>query len=116
MMTSTEIIQYRDFWDVPRIFLVRHRDRLFLFDCPFDEKTEDFPNVYHIYAMPELTEAVWNASWESLAAKAVELLAVVPITQVVFDPSKRQSVQTDLLDDLLSRTAEKRLPALPASR
>lgn len=110
-MASTDIIQFRDYWDVPRVFLVRHRDRLFLFDCPFDENTEDFPNDYQVYAMPELTEADWNGSWESLAEKATELLAVVPISQVVFDPSKRQSIQTDLLDDLLSRAAEKCLPA-----
>ncbi|MCI0683268.1 MAG: hypothetical protein L0Y71_14290 [Gemmataceae bacterium] len=115
-MASTQIIQYRDYRDFPRIFLVRHRDRLFLFDCPFDEGTEDFSDVYHVYALPELTEADWDGSWESLADKAIESLAVIPISHVGFDPSKRRSIQTDLLDDLLTRAAEKRVSALPASR
>ena len=32
-MNWLNIIAYRDYWDVPRIFLVRHCGKLLLFDC-----------------------------------------------------------------------------------
>ena len=49
-------IRYRDFYDVPRIFLANYRGRLYLFDCPFDEETEDFPDFYHVYTMPPIPD------------------------------------------------------------
>ena len=37
-------IQYRDFYDVPRIFVADYQGRLYLFDCPFDEALDDYPS------------------------------------------------------------------------
>jgi hypothetical protein len=111
-MSDRASIRYREFWDVPRVFLVTHRGRLFLFDCPFDEATEDFPDVYRVYALPQLEEAELAGSWDKLSARALSFLGEVPIKQVGFDPSKRQTIDTALLDELLTR---KTVPVVPAA-
>jgi hypothetical protein len=98
-------IRYREVWDVPRIFFVHHGSRLLLFDCPFDETIEDYPNLYHVYLMPLLNEQELAGSWGHLAGRAIEHLADVPISHVHFDPSKRESVDADLLDELIARKA-----------
>ena len=98
-------IRYREVWDVPRIFLVARGDNLLLFDCPFDEETEYYPDLYHVYLMPPLTEQELTGSWGNLAGRATEHLADVPIARVKFDPSIRQSVDAAILDELLARKA-----------
>jgi hypothetical protein len=96
-------IQYRDFWDVPRIFLVEYKGHVLLFDCPFDDDVEDFPNYYRAYVLPALDSGELAESWANLSKKAVHFLGEVPIDRVHFDSSKRKEVSADLLDDLISR-------------
>ena len=36
-----EQIEYRDFWDVPRLFVVGHKDKIYLFDSQFDEEIDE---------------------------------------------------------------------------
>lgn len=115
-MAWTDILEFRDYWDVPRIFLVRHRDQLMLFDCPFDEEIEDFLKEYRVYLMPELKAADLSGSWEFLASKAVRALGTIPVREVVFDPTNRKSVRSDLLDQILSVSSDSRAPALPVTR
>ena len=98
-------IRYREVWDVPRIFVVSYGSSFLLFDCPFDEAVEDYPNRYHVYLMPPLTEEDLAGSWGHLAGRAIEHLADVPIAHVQFDPTKRQSIDAGLLDELISRKA-----------
>jgi hypothetical protein len=98
-------INYREVWDVPRIFFVAYRGELFLFDCPFDEETEDYPDLYHVYLMPSLSEQELAGSWGRVAEKALEHLADVPIGHVQFDPSMRQSMNASLLEELIARKA-----------
>jgi hypothetical protein len=75
-------INYRGFWDIPRIFFVRFDDRLYLFDCQFDDVVEDYPDVYAVYEMPELTEADFAGSWGHLADGAIRRLGEIPLDQV----------------------------------
>ena len=51
-MTRWAAITYREFWDVPRIFVIKDRGQNWLFECPFDSATEDFPEHYLVYLMP----------------------------------------------------------------
>ncbi len=98
-------IIYREVWDVPRIFLVKYGNGFFLFDCPFDEATEDYPDVYHVYLMPPLTDQELAGSWGHLPERAIEHLVDLPISNVQFDPTKRQSLDAALLDELIARRA-----------
>ena len=99
MLGESEII-YRDFWDVPRIFIVRHRDRQYLFDCSFNESVEDFEGKYRVYILPALSEGELNGSWECLAERAESYLGEVPVESVIFDPSRRRAIDTRIIDEL----------------
>jgi hypothetical protein len=104
-MSSWADIDYRDFWDQPRIFFVRHNGRLYLFDCAFDDETEDYPDTYTVYEMPELTEVDFAGSWAHLADKATRRLGEIPLDRVQFDPTKRRQIDTAILDALTPRPA-----------
>lgn len=97
------IVQYRDFWDVPRIFVARYQDELFLFDCPFDEDVEDFPDSYKVYRMPALTHEDLAGSWYGLEAKAIGFLGEVPISKVQFDGTRRKEIDAGVLEHLTAR-------------
>ncbi len=91
-------IQYRGFWDVPRIFLTRHRGRLFLFDCPFDSILEDHLDDFTIYELPFDADADLSRDWTTLADRAIRTLGKVPLGAVAFDPSLRQAIDASVLD------------------
>lgn len=97
-------IRYREFWDVPRIFLVCHQDKWFLFDCPFDEASEDFPDFYRVYIIPEPGEEELAGSWDKLHGKALHYVGEVSIPRVRFDSSKRREIDTSILDELTARS------------
>ncbi|MBX9625825.1 MAG: hypothetical protein K2X82_18640 [Gemmataceae bacterium] len=99
-MTRWVPIDYRDFWDVPRIFFAAAGGDLFLFDCPFDEEVEDFPNDYRVHRMPPLTPDDRAGSWAELHRKAVRELGTVPVTAVTFDPTKRKFIDGAILDEV----------------
>lgn len=102
-MSPWSPIQYRDFWDVPRIFLVHHQGALFLFDCDFDDELEDFPDSYKVYVLPELTDEQRAGSWDKFHEQAIRFVGEVPIERVKFDPSKQCAVDTTVLSELLAR-------------
>ena len=95
-------IDYREFWDVPRIFFATDAGRLVLFDCAFNEVLEDYPEVYRIYAMPSLSPDALAGSWKDIHRKATRFLGAVPISRVTFDPTKRKQIDASVLDELLA--------------
>ena len=91
-------IQYRGYWDMPRIFLARHRGRLFLFDCAFDDVLDDYPDDFTAYELPIDADADLPKDWTTLAARAIRTLGTLPVADVAFDPSRRQAVDAAVLD------------------
>jgi hypothetical protein len=91
-------INYRDFWDVPRIFFAEYEGELYLFDCQFDRELEDYPNSYRAFLMPELTEEDFAAPWANLWRRAEMSLGTVAIPAVTFDPTKRAAIRADAFD------------------
>ena len=96
------MIQYRDFYDVPRIFVTNYQGQLYLFDCPFNDELDDYPDSYRVYQLPALTEAELAGSWEHLPERAISLLGVVTVTEVQFDPTKRACVNTAIFSKPLA--------------
>jgi hypothetical protein len=90
-------IRYRDFWDVPRMFVVSDGTRTFLFDCPFDPELDDYPPIYTVWLMPSLTESDLAGSWEQLPGRARRLLGRVRVEEVHFDSSKRRAIEVGVL-------------------
>jgi hypothetical protein len=100
-MNNWAPITYRDFWNVPRIFIVDWHGCTILFDCAFDEHTEDYPDFYHVYIVPPFKAEELAGSWADFYQKAVEEIGVVPVQKVAFDPTRRKSIDATLLNDLL---------------
>lgn len=65
-------IQYRDFYDVPRIFVFRANDRVFLADCPFDEEIDDYLKFYTLFELPPDADRSLDGSWQHLRDTAFE--------------------------------------------
>lgn len=97
-MTQMLPIRYRGFWDVPRIFLARHANRLYLFDCPFSEQLDDYPDDFTVYLLPEIPDAAIPTDWTTLPERAVQKVGEVPVSAVRFDPTKRAAISADVFD------------------
>lgn len=85
-------MKYRDFWDVPRSVAVEYHDRLLLFDCPFDDELDDYPDAYTVYSLdPSSSDKLNEASWECLPSLG-KRMGTVSLTSLEFDESRRQAV------------------------
>jgi len=73
-MTNWAPIRYMGFWDVPLIFVTRYKSRMILFDCPFNEHSEEYSESYRVYAMPDLAEEDLPKDWTTLNQKATSFL------------------------------------------
>jgi len=99
---SWATIRYRDFYDVPRIFITTHNGKLYLFDCPFNDELDDYSDSYRVYRLPAISEDELQGSWERLPKRAVNLLGEVPVIDVQFDTTKRNSINTTVLEELIA--------------
>ncbi len=104
-------IRYRDFYDLPRIFVTNYQGQPYLFDCPFDDELDEYPDSYRVYQLPALTEAELEGSWEHLPELAISFLGGISVTEVQFDPTKRERINTAILSKLLARQAPQTLVA-----
>ncbi len=93
-----EPILYRDFYDVPRMFVVRFGGKTYLFDCPFDEIKDEYGTHYSVFLMPPLDDADLAGDWRKLLSLAVQLKGKVPVSDVKFDTSKRKEVNVDFFE------------------
>lgn len=87
-----DIVDYREFHDVPRVFVVRHKGRELLFDCAFDKALDDYSRHYAVYALSSAGEAARRKeSWSSLSEHG-QPLGSVATEEVVFDATRRRAV------------------------
>src|SRR5438309_10980414 len=93
-------INYRECWDVPRIFFVQFAGESYLFDCPFDNEVEDYPDKYEVFLMPRLTHEEMVGSWEHIKNRAIHKLGDIPVSAVQFDPTHRMEIRSDIFDRL----------------
>jgi hypothetical protein len=94
-MSNWVEITYRDFYDFPRIFTIRHQGKLLLFDCNFDSTLDDYSPTYKVFLLPELTSQELADDWTHLPEKAGAFLGEVPTDQVEFDQTRRRAVNID---------------------
>lgn len=107
-------ITYREFWDVPRVFLASYKGQTFLFDCRFDESEEDFKDHYEVHLMQALSPEDLSGDWQHLSERAKRHLGPAPIRNVVFDPTRRKAIDPRILDLLLEEVKGTRsVNALP---
>jgi hypothetical protein len=104
-VTEPVPIQYREFYDVPRMFVVTYNGTQFLFDGSFRDDLDDYPDEYDVMVLPGLSPQELAGSWADLPARAMRNLGRVSTVAVVFDPSRRQSIEGALLRQLLMKAA-----------
>src|SRR5262245_12330950 len=90
-------IRYRDFWDVPRLFAVEHRGSLYIFDCPFDEKLDEYRESYTIYRVLGATFAgTRSMAWAQLISSGQQV-GKCAVSDVRFDPTRRKSIDDSVV-------------------
>ncbi|MGB8356272.1 MAG: hypothetical protein WCD79_20405 [Chthoniobacteraceae bacterium] len=92
-------IEYRDFCDVPRVFGIIHNQKVYLFDCKFDEDIDDYPEVYKVYRFDEFDFKAKD--WEQQIAGNPIFLGEIGVADVKFDSTRRKEVNMDLFERLL---------------
>ena len=93
-------IKYREFYDIPRMFIVSYHGHIYLFECQFNEAKDDYPSHYDVHLMPSLTAKDLEGSWAGLTSRAVSKITEVPIEKVKFDETLRDAVDAEVLERL----------------
>ncbi|MBA2718649.1 MAG: hypothetical protein H0U52_05285 [Chloroflexi bacterium] len=99
-MTSLPIVEYRDFYDVPRLVLIEVDQRLVLLDNPFDDGLDDYSPDYDVYELERDPRYPATRDWRSLSSEGRHL-GTVPVGSITFDPTRRQSLRSAALTSLL---------------
>ena len=90
-------IRYRDFYDVPRAFVVEHRGSIYLFDCPFDDNADEYPAHYRVYRLSEhFMSSLDKGTWSDLAKEGT-FVREIPVDSVRFDETRRASIDGEIL-------------------
>jgi hypothetical protein len=85
-------IQYRDFYDVPRLIAVERTGEIYLFDCPFDDETDEYSDWFVIYRLPPENRGLLDeASWRSLTSLG-EPVGRLAVKDIELDPSRRRAI------------------------
>jgi hypothetical protein len=92
-------LAYRDFYDVPRAYIIEHAGAVYFFDCPFDHSADEYPGFYRVYEMAEedLSSLTGRGSWDGLAARG-KPVGQVPVELVKFDESRRELVDGQVFE------------------
>ena len=90
-------IRYADFHDVPRLFALDHAGSLYLFDCPFNERADEYADRYTVYRIPVATLASTTpTAWSELLG-AGERVGHCKVSEVHFDATGRAAVDDGVL-------------------
>ena len=99
----TPILSYRDFYDVPRTFVVTTPDGLLVFDSPFDDELDDYRPEYTVHFLPWSEARRLHDPWDTLTNGA-ERRGQVPTVDVAFDETRRLMVSAAVVDQFASLT------------
>lgn len=91
-------IRYRDFYDVPRMFVLAQSGQVYLFESPFEEQRDEYANDYTVYRLPVDAERWIDdlVDWSELGERGTRL-GTVPVQQVEFDETNRKLVNSTVL-------------------
>lgn len=87
--------QYRDFYDVPRMIVLRYQGRTILLDCVFDSAVDEYRDTYEVFELGGLPLEALQGSWQGLRARAIKRLGAVQVSAVRFDASTRKQLAAE---------------------
>ena len=89
-------IHYRDYWDRPRVFVVPRSAHWILFDCPFSDELDDYPDRYSVGLIEPAPELLAEgADWSGVEQRVVRALGQIPVLEVVF--TERDAIDAAVL-------------------
>ena len=93
-------ITYRDFYDIPRMFVAQGADgTVLLFDCEFDEQKDDYASTYRIYRLSPAVVIPEHGSWKPIPDQGA-FVGEIPVSSVEFDASRRTAINGLVLTHL----------------
>jgi len=97
------ILTYREFFDVPRAFIIEPISGVFLlFDCPFDEAADDYSDNFTVYSLQIATVEDLPSDWRKISPCVKDLVGKVSISEIEFDATRRKQVRMQRLGTLVS--------------
>ena len=94
-----DIHEYRDFYDVPRIFVIDVDGRIILFDCQFVDELDEYSDEYKIYELSDTSLDTLSDDWTELSCLAGVCKGQVAVSKVTFDDTKRKRIKRSVLAD-----------------
>ncbi|MDP1847588.1 MAG: hypothetical protein Q8K79_07340 [Solirubrobacteraceae bacterium] len=101
-MTWLKILDYGDFYDVPRCIVVERDGALYAFDCPFDEDIDDYRASYEVFRLPDSARDIAtqrSVPWDEVL-RLGERVGTVAVSTIRFDTTKRNSLHQDAFEGL----------------
>lgn len=91
-------IQYREFYDVPRAFIVKRGGVLFFFDSGFGDNSDEYAPQFRVYRLgTHVPEDLGTSSWHGLKSSGT-FVGEVAVSSVRFDPTLRETVDDSVFD------------------
>lgn len=94
-------IEYREFHDIPRAFVVNDETGSYFFDCSFSDELDEYPDELIVYKLREKVSHGDALPWNELHEYG-KRVGSIRIESVIFDISKRKSIRGDVLASLIS--------------
>lgn len=83
---------YREFFDVPREILFEYQGAWYFLRSSFDAAADDYESDYTAYRLPP-GFVVPSGAWLGLPGEGAEPIGVMPVKDLVFDPSRRSRIE-----------------------
>jgi hypothetical protein len=90
---------YRDFYDVPRLVVFQYEGRCILLESAYDAGLDDYSSDYTVFQLNVRELVNLPESWVDIGEGATRL-GRIPISKVLFDPSRRRLVDPAMLQAL----------------
>lgn len=79
---------------MPRTIWFRYRGSVLLLQSAFDEALDEYPDEYCVYKLPvEIAVDVDDVRWDLFEKTPITMLGTIPVREVLFDTTKRQSLE-----------------------
>ena len=94
-------IEYGEFYDIPRTFVVNDETGSYFFDCSFSDEIDEYSDEFIVYKLRGKVSHSGNSfPWNELH-KYGKRVGSIRIENVIFDKSKRKSIRGDVLASLI---------------
>lgn len=108
-MAKMTPFKYGGYWDVPRYIVLSYRDWFLLLRSEFDEELDGYEANYTVFVLSaSVGDLVREGNWEFYNKTPMTEIGKIPVSAVVFDPTKHAELDASCLDELIAKFAAAR--------